>query len=345
MAVLLRRPADDDRLEDRAFPHGHRLDPQVRERLDRRVEAGVVAERTLRQPLAGLHPALQHHLGVGRHLQRHAEAVHHLHSFALQEAGEQVLVDVGRQRRAGGVGHRRRAAERDRHRQPLTPPLRDGRVRGGVLVDLPVQADGAFVLLLQPIHAEVASAGLRVLGVGQAEVEEHPAVVRPRLHARQQLQIHLLAGEHHLLAGCLFHVLGRQAAQLGGLAECLPETTDTLRQLRLEQLGDPAADLVQAGHAKRPAHPGLGAEQVHQQRHPAPAGVLEQQCRAVGFENLLNDPGDLQARIDRHGHALQLAGLLQRPDEFGEVGVGHRASMSTAPAGTAARSPRRHRSS
>ena len=91
----------DDRVVDRVALHRHALDVQHRERLDRRVEAGVVAERPLGQPLARLDVALQHDLRVRRHLQRHGQAVDHLDPLAAQEAGEQVLVDVARQRRAG----------------------------------------------------------------------------------------------------------------------------------------------------------------------------------------------------------------------------------------------------
>ncbi len=58
------------------------VDVQERERLDRRVEAGVVAERALGQPLARLDPALEDDLRVRRHLQRHGEAVDHLHPLA-----------------------------------------------------------------------------------------------------------------------------------------------------------------------------------------------------------------------------------------------------------------------
>ena len=199
-AVLLRRAADDDRLEDRVGAHGHRLDPHERERLDRRVEAGVVAERALGQPRARLDPALEDDLRGGGHLQRHGQAVDQFDPFALHEPGEQVLVDLGRQRGARGVGDRRRAAERDRDRQPLAAPLGDRGVRGRVLVDLPVQADRARVLLLQPVHAEVAGAGLRMLGVGQAEVEEDPAVVRPGLDAGQPVEVDLVARVDHLLA-------------------------------------------------------------------------------------------------------------------------------------------------
>ena len=53
-------------------------------------------------------------------------------------------------------------------------------VVAAVLVDLPVHADGAPVVPLEPVEAQVADAGLRVLGVGQAQVEERAAVLRAR---------------------------------------------------------------------------------------------------------------------------------------------------------------------
>jgi len=206
----------------------------------------------------------------------------------------------------------------------LAAPLGDGRVRRGVLVDLPVQADGALVLQLQPVHAEVARARVRVLGVGQPEVQEHPAVVRPRLHAREQVdQIDVRALEHDLLAGRTFDVPGRDGAQLGGLAQGVLEPADAARQFRLEQRAEPRPDLVQVVDAEGARHPPRRAERVDQQRHPAAGRVLEQQRRAVFAQHPLDDPGHLQVRIDGRGHPGQVAVALQRGHEVLQIGERH----------------------
>ena len=159
--------------------HGHRLDAHERERLDRRVEAGVITERPFRVPRARLDPPFEDHLRRGRHLQRDRDAVDHVDPVALQESGEQVLVDVGRQRRGRRVGDRGRAAERDGDRQPLAAALGNRGVRGRVLVDLPVQADRPLVVLLQAIQPEVARAGLAGAwcgsGRGSGTRRRHPA--------------------------------------------------------------------------------------------------------------------------------------------------------------------------
>ncbi len=114
-AVLGRRPADDDRLEQRPLAHRHAVDGQRREGLLRGVEAGVVAERALGQHLAGLQPALQHDLGVRGHLERHGLAVDHLDPLALRGIRR---TGTRRCRRAAGRWRRtsRRAGSRRRSR-------------------------------------------------------------------------------------------------------------------------------------------------------------------------------------------------------------------------------------
>ncbi len=172
------------------------------ERFDRRVEARVITERTLRMPFTRLQPAFEHDLGVRRHLQRNSQAVDHLHPLAPQEPGEQVLVDLRRQRGGRRIGHRRVAAERDRHRQPLPPTLGDGVMGVGILVDLPVHADRPSIMALQPVHTEIALARLGMLRVGEPQIQEYATVVRPGMHAGQAEQVDVRALEDDVLARC-----------------------------------------------------------------------------------------------------------------------------------------------
>ena len=111
--VLLRRLADDDRRIDRVAPHRHRGEVEDRERLRRRVVAGVVAERALLGQLVLLDVALEDDLRVRRHVEGDRLRAHELDGLAAQEAGEHQLVDVLRQRRARRV---RRAPDRCRAR-------------------------------------------------------------------------------------------------------------------------------------------------------------------------------------------------------------------------------------
>ncbi len=206
----------------------------------------------------------------------------------------------------GGVGHRRVAAERDRHGQPLPAPLGDGVVGVGVLVDLPVHADGARIVALQPVHPEVARPGLRVAGVGETEVEEGAAVVRPGVHPGQPEQVDVRSLEHDVLARRGADPPGRDGRERGSLAQRVAQPGQAGRQLRAQQRGEPVADLIEAVDPERGGHPGLGAEQVDGQRHVGAAGGLEQQRRPPLPNHPRHDLGDLQVGVDGHGDPSQV---------------------------------------
>ncbi len=321
--VLGRRTADHDRLEQRAAPHRHAVDGQRGERFLRRVEAGVVAERALGQHLARLQPALQDHLGLGRDLERDRLAVDHLDPLALEEPGEQVLVHVPGERRCGGVGDGGRAAEGDGDRQPL--PALGGQlvVVVAVLVDLPVHADGALVVALEAVEPEVAHAVDGALGVGQAQVEEGAAVLGPGEEGREPVQVDLVALEHDLLDGRVLHLLRRDVRDRAELAEGVPHPHEALRQLRLEQRADLLGDLVEGLQPERLEQPPVGAEDVHRQRHVRALDVLEEQRRAAGLVDAVDDLPDLQVRIDFGLDALEVAIALQGAEERAKIVVSH----------------------
>ena len=100
--VLDRRRADHRRWVDRVLPVRDRDDLHRRVVVGERVEAGVVAEGPLaHERRGGVDEALDHDVGVGRDLEPRGDAGHRADRLAAQEAGEEVLVHVGRERRRG----------------------------------------------------------------------------------------------------------------------------------------------------------------------------------------------------------------------------------------------------
>ena len=162
------------------------------------VVAGVVAERPFGPGLVELHVPLEHELRMSRHLQVDRVAPHQLHCLAPQETGEEHLVDRPRQRRRGGVGQSGVGADGHRH---FHAPRRAGVVLGAILVQVPVHAGGVLVEHLQPVHAHVARTGPRMPGEDQGQGDVAARVQGPALEDGERLQIDLVAGEHHLLAG------------------------------------------------------------------------------------------------------------------------------------------------
>ena len=94
-----------------------------RERLDGVVVAGVVAVRPLVAVVVERDLALEHDLGLRRHLQRHRLAVHQLDLAAAQQAGELVLRQRVGHRRDGGEDGAGIGADHGGGRQRLALPL------------------------------------------------------------------------------------------------------------------------------------------------------------------------------------------------------------------------------
>ena len=200
--VLDRRRPDHGGRVDGVLPVGDGHHVEGRVVVGQRVEAGVVAEGPLaHQRRRGVHEPLDDDVGVGRDLEAGGHALHHPDPLAAQEAGEEVLVDVGRQRRRGAVGEGRVAAQRDGHRHPLAAPLVLAVVGGGGLVELPVHGQLARAQDLQPVHPDVADAGLGIAGDDLRQGDERPAVVRPGGEHRQDAEVGLRALQDDLLAG------------------------------------------------------------------------------------------------------------------------------------------------
>ena len=57
-------------------------------------------------------------------------------------------------------------------------------------------------------------------------------------------------------------------------------------------------------------------------------GLFEQQRGAAGFDRAVGEGGDFQYGVHFEGDALELLVLLQRGDEFTQIGVGHNLTLT-----------------
>ena len=286
----------------------------------------MVAEGALAPQFARIHPAFDDQFGIRRHLQVVADAAHHLHPLPAQEAGEHHLGDEGRQRRRGGVGERRVAAEADRHRHPLAGAVAAAGP-GAVVVQLGVEAQGPLAVHLQAVEPHVALA-VAEAGVAQAQGDEGAAVLGPGGEHRQPRQGGLVPAPHHLLAeglpDRLRHPAGhlRQQRQLGQLVQ---EAGARLGQGLLDELVDPVRHRVQAPgllvHPQGHGHAPGAAEDVHGHRHGRALDPFEQQRAAAAGElgHPVGDGPGFQAGVHLGGHPLELAGCLQLFQEGLEI--------------------------
>ena len=329
--VLLRRLRRDDRVVDRLLAHGHALDVQHRERLDRGVEAGVVAERALGRPLPRLQVALEDDLRLRRDLQRHGQAVDHLDPLAAQEAGEQVFVDVAGQRGAGRVADHRVAADRDGHRQPLAAALGDRVVRGAS----PCGSASAC----RACSSSAAAAGRgrgcacrsRGAWCGSARScgrcrrrRARPAgraagprsTSSPLSTTSWQGAVLTFFGGSDLSCSTL-PMPSRMPDQPTGSSGLI---SAPIRSPTSSSESTPSAIAIRFSVPKRLTH----------DRHVTAGGPLEEQGRAAGPDRPGDDLADLQRRIDRHAHPAQLTGRLQRGDEALQIVV-RKALRSHAP--------------
>ncbi len=321
--VFLRRPADDRRRIDRPRAPGERGEVKHGVVARQRVVARVIAERAFAPALGGVHVSLQDDLGLRRHLQLDRPAGHELHPVAAQPAGEDDLVDSGRQGGGGGVDHRRVAAERDRHRHARGGPML---VLGAALVRLPVHAERAIVEHLQPIHPDVARAGDGIAREHAGQRDVAAAVAGPAFQDRQcrQRRIRRL---HDLLAGRGAHTAGRGLRNLEQRAQFLQLVEKGAGHLQIEQLRDARAEVVEPLDAQRRRHAVRAAEGVDEHRHLEALHVLEEERDvglAPGLRHAVDDLGDLEVARDGRSHAAQVAATLEVRDELAQVAEGHR---------------------
>jgi hypothetical protein len=116
-------------------------------------------------------------------------------------------------------------------------------------------------------------------------------------------------------------MLGWNALELQQLAQPVADPGPPHRQLGADQLPDPGTDLVHARYAQRHGHAGVGAEEVDRHRHGTAGRPLEEQRRPVAAHGTGDDLADLQRRVDRYAHPVQLPGALERVEELLQVAV------------------------
>ena len=148
-AVLHRRLADDGCRVDGILAVRDGRDVEDRVVVGEGVVARVVAERPLAAHLVRAHITLEDDLSRGRHLDVDRLALDHLDRLVAQEAREDHLVDVARQRCRRRVRHDRVRADGDSRLDARAAlRLHVAEVLRAVLMDVPVHARRLAVVLL-----------------------------------------------------------------------------------------------------------------------------------------------------------------------------------------------------
>jgi hypothetical protein len=169
------RLAHDGRGIHRLLAHRHRRHVHARVQVGFAVVAGVIAERALHHQRFGrIDVPFDHEIRFGRHFEIARDRLGQLHRRTTQEAGEDELVDHGRQRRAGAVHARRIGAHGNAHGHHLAALGHLPQMLGAGLVALPVHGHIALAELLHAIHAHVANAARRILGDHHGERDVRP---------------------------------------------------------------------------------------------------------------------------------------------------------------------------
>jgi hypothetical protein len=135
-----------------------------------------------------------------------------------------------------------------------------------------------------------------------------------------------MIGLDDLLARGRPHALGPGLGEVEEIAE-LPQLVERgAGHPQIEQLGDPAGDVVETIDAERGGHALARAERVDEDGRVEALHVLEEQghvASAPALRHAVGDLGDLQVTRDRRAHPLEPALLLEVGDELAEIGEGH----------------------
>jgi hypothetical protein len=177
-------------------------------------------------------------------------------------------------------------------------------------------------VLLQPVQPEVALAGLRMPGVGQAEVVEHSPVVGPRVQTGQAAQIDVSSLVDLVLTGRGLHPLRGDGLELHQLAQPFADAGPADRQFGPHEFADAGADLVEVVDSQRHRHPLRRAEQVDRHRHVAPGRPLEQQRLALRPDGARDDLAQFEGRVHRDADAVQFTGAFERAEKVLEILIG-----------------------
>ena len=203
-------------------------------------------------------------------------------------------------------------------------------VGGGVLVDLPVQAGRGRVVLLQPVHADVAPARARILREDRRQRDER-ARRRPASRSGSAAGRGRAARARPPGRARSSTVFGARVGERLELAERAHLVAEALRRLQLEHRGDLLAELVEPLDAEREAHAALRAELVDQQRQRRAAHVAEQQRGPAGLDDAVGDLADLEVRIDLGRDLDQLPLAPEQVDPLAQVVADHVREASGCP--------------
>ncbi len=290
-----------------------------REIFRKRIEPGVIAERSFPAALAWLHVAFQHDVRACRHFQIDRDPFHELDTAPAEKPGQQELVEPFGHRRRGGIRQDRLGTQRHRHLEPLAQALGHAMVLRSTFVALPVHAGRAPVEHLHSVGADVPDAGFRIFGDHQRESDVPSAVLGPCFQDRQLVQ--RAVALDHFLTRRVFHRLGHQVAQPIEHRQHLERIEHARRHLRRHHLVDVFRHAVERADTQRQAHALGRSEQVGRHGHIEPRGALEEQTGASAgqFAHAIGERRDFEVGIDALANAGEQAALVEVGDEVVEV--------------------------
>ena len=185
------------------------------------------------------------------------------------------------------------------------------------------------VVLLQPVHADVAAA------VRGSFVNTDGSVMYGPPSPGQQVGIgrRSRSGRSSTISwqGPLRTVFGARVGERLELPERAHLVAEALRRLQLEHRGDLLAELVEPLDAEGEAHAALRAELVDQQRERRAAHVAEEQRGAAGLDDAVGDLADLEVRVDLGRDLDQLALAPEQVDPLAQVVADHEREASGCP--------------
>jgi hypothetical protein len=170
-------------------------------------------------------------------------------------------------------------------------------MEAAALLDLPVHAGGLRVVHVHAVHAQVVAVArlVGVLGVDQREGNEGAAVFGPRGDHRQLREV---GGRSHRFQDRPAAASGH--AYLQGVTCEAAELPQLVRRGRHELLRGPdgVLDELDRPPSEGQLDPPLCAEEVGDDRIPAPAYVSEEQRRPTRRDHPPVNLRDLELRID-----------------------------------------------
>ena len=286
-----------------------------------RIQAGVVAKRTLATALPRLHIPFEHDVRAGRHFEIDRHARHELDSAPRQKSGEQQFVEPFGHRRGRAVRQHRLWAESHGDFEPLAEPLRHTVMLRAILVPLPVHPRRPSVEHLHAIGADVAHAGLRILCEHERKRDEGTAVFGPAGQDRQVVERAVTL--HDLLARRVLHRLGHEIAEPPDHGQHLQRIHDPFGHVGCHQAVDLCGEIVKRLHAEREAHALHRSVDVRRDGH-VEAGWLFKEERGTAARRLARtvDHGrDLEVRADGLGHARQQLAAFEISEKVVQVGI------------------------